>query len=151
MSARPRCPECGAPWTDGNTCQEYLHQMGFWEMENPGVNYQVHHLMVLCYYLQHPSLYSPDGLSGAKGLLVDFLEWGISPQQTRVRDRDKLNSSNRKFKIKATPDSHGSYAHPVEWTMTAADVIARGEPNYVESVRAWAQSILQALKVSGDL
>ncbi len=145
------CPECGAPWTAEMTCQDYFDQMGFWEIENPSVNYAVHHLMVLSYHLQHPSRYSPEGLSGAKGLLVDFLERGISPQQVRARDRDKLNSGHRNYKIKASADSHGAYAHPVTWTMTAADVIARGESNYVESVTAWARSILDTLKASANL
>ncbi len=151
MESTLHCPECGAPWTDGVTCQEHFSQMGFWEMENPGVNYAVHHLMVLSYHLQHPSLYSPEGLSGARGLLVDFLEGGISPQQVRARNRDKLDSGRRKYKITGAPDSHGSYDHPVAWTMTAADVIARGESHYVESVNAWAHSILAALKTSENL
>ncbi len=151
MSTNQSCPECGAPWTDGSSCQDYFHQMGFWEIEHMSVNGVVHHLMVLCYHLQHPSLYAPDGLRHATGLLVDFVERGVSPQTVRIRDRDKVDSGRRKFKIKATADSHGAYAHPVVWTMTAADVIARGEPNYVASVRAWAQSVLDALKASGNL
>ncbi len=32
--------------------------------------------MVLCYHLQHPSLYSPEGLDEAKRLLIEFLEHG---------------------------------------------------------------------------
>jgi len=146
-----RCPECGTAWVDGITCQDHFHQMGFWEMENPAFAREVHHLMVVSYYLQHPSLYSPEGLSGAKQLLVDFLERGISPQRVRERDRDKVDSGKRNYKIKGTAASHGEYPHPIRWTMTAADVTAFGLNHYVESVRLWAQSLLNDLKTSGNL
>jgi hypothetical protein len=66
--------------------------MLFWEAENP--NYGVvHHLMVLCYHLQHPSLYSPEGLRQAITLLSDFLERGLTPEQVRKRSRNTVNSS----------------------------------------------------------
>jgi hypothetical protein len=35
--------------------------------------------------------------------------------------------------------------------MTTADVIAAGMDNYYNSVRAWARSILEALKASENL
>lgn len=144
------CPECGAAWADGQACQEYFHQMLFWENEDP-VNGEVHHLMVLAYHLQHPSLYAPDGLKAAKGLLVDFLEKGLTTEDVRKRDRDVVDSGKRGWKIKATATSQGSYDHPVTWTMTAGDVVAAGIAKYRESVRAWAQSIYEALKESGNL
>jgi hypothetical protein len=150
MDAQARCPECGAVWTEGQTCQDYFYQMGYWENEYPAI-LEVHHLMVLSYYLQHPSLYSPAGLNGAKGLLVDFVERGLTPQQVRQRDRVKLDSGNRTYKIKATPESRGSYANPVPWTMTAADIVAGGVDRYCDNVRAWARSIYEALEASGNL
>src|SRR5512145_2930017 len=72
----PHGPECNAPWQEGQTCQDHFHQMLFWENEHPPLG-EVHHLMVLCYHLQHPSLYAPEGLEYAKGLLVDFIERGL--------------------------------------------------------------------------
>jgi hypothetical protein len=123
--------------------------MLFWENEHPddGV---VHHLMVLCYHLQHPSLLSPDGLQGQMRLLADFLEGGITPQEVRWRDRSALDSGNRKYKIKGTPAAHGSYDHPIEWPMTTPDVINAGVDSYCDSVRSWAQSVLQTLRASGN-
>jgi hypothetical protein len=123
--------------------------MGIWELEY--LLWDVHHLMVLSYYLQHPSLYSPEGLTHSMGLLVDFLERGLTPQDVRKRDRNVVDSGKRKFKIKGTPASHGAYRYPVHWTMTAADVVAGGMDRYYDNVRAWAQSILEALKTSGNL
>ena len=123
---QPHCPECGADWSNGATCEQNFHQFGYWELadlEHLGV---VHHLMVLSYHLQHPRLYSPDGLRHALGLLVDFVARGVTPQQVRQRDRDKVDSVKRAFRIKGTPESHGAYDHPVAWTMVASDVVAGG-------------------------
>lgn len=144
------CPECGASWADGKTCEQDFHQMLFWEAENPALGV-VHHLMVLCYHLQHPSLYSPDGIKTGKDLLVGFLEQGLSPQEIRRRNSAQLDSGARKFKITARPGSIGSYEHPVKWTMTAADVTAGGADHYIDNVQAWARSVYDALVKSGNL
>ncbi len=120
-----------------------------WEIENPSLG-EVHHLMVLSFYLQHPSLYSPEGLEGAKRLLVDFLERDLTPDQVRQRDRTAMDSGNRKFKIKGTAESHGAHPYPVHWTMTAADVVAGGADHYRDSVRMWARSVLASLRASAN-
>jgi hypothetical protein len=152
MDALQFCPECGAPWRDGMTsCQETMHQLLAWEFENPHMNYDVHHLMVLSFYLQHPSLYSPDGLAGALQLLVDFLESGLPPQEVRKRDKDRLDSRRRSWKIGGKEGSQGTYKNPVHWTMVAADVVAGGANGYEQNVRRWAQSILDALSASANL
>jgi hypothetical protein len=151
MNTAQRCPECGAVWIDGVTCQDHFYQMLYWETENPMSIAQVHHLAVLCYHLQHPGLYSPEGLKEAQRLLDDFLERGASPQQVRRRNRDALDSGNRTFKIKGRAGLRGRYVHPVQWAMTAADVTAGGVNRYGDKVNAWARSILEALKASGNL
>jgi len=141
-----QCPECGALWGDGRTCRDHFDQMLAWEFEDPGGAGAAHHLTVLCYHLQHPSLYSPEGLEYGKRLLAEFVDGGVSPEAVRRRNRDHVNSINHKFKIKGTPDSHGSYDHTIAWTMTAADVTTDGLNDYCERVRAWAWSVYAALK-----
>jgi hypothetical protein len=148
MNAAASCPECQAAWVDGNACQAAFYQMLAWESEY--AIYDVHHLLVLCYYLQHPSLYSPEALLGAQKLLVDFLIKGISPQQVRQRDRVEVDSGRRKFKIKGKPDSHGAYANPVAWSMTAVDVVARGVEVYQDNVKAWARAVYRDIQLSGN-
>ena len=106
--------------------------MLFWEAEYPAYGAEVHHLMVLCYYLQHPSLYSPAGLNEARRLLVEFVEHGASPGEVRQRNRARVDSSRRDWKITATATSHGSYAQAMTWKMTAADVVAGGSENYCD-------------------
>ena len=146
MEASQRCPECGAVWANEQTCEDHFHQMLFWEAENPAYAAEVHHLMVLCYYLQHPSLYSPDGLKEARRLLVEFVERGASPGEVRQRNQARVDSSRRDWKIKATATSHGSYDRAVAWPMTAADVVTAGAEQYCDKVRAWAGTINATLK-----
>ncbi|GCE21585.1 DUF5946 family protein [Dictyobacter kobayashii] len=150
MEATQVCPECKATVTDEQTCQEHFHQMLFWEFEHPSYGAEVHHLMVLCYHLQHPKLYSPAGLQYAIQLLQKFVEQDVTPQGVRQENREVVNSNKRTWKITATPTSYGVYAHPVQWRMTAADVVAGGEDNYCESVRTWARLMNEDLKASGN-
>jgi Family of unknown function (DUF5946) len=145
-----QCPDCGAEWRDDKTCEDDFHQMLFWEGENPSY-WAVHHLMVLCYHLQHPCLYSADGLAEGKRLLVEFVQNGVSPQEVRRLNKDRVDSGKRTWKIKATATSKGTYANPIQWTMTAADVTAGGPESYCDSVRKWAQSTFEALKASGNI
>lgn len=141
------CPECGAVWHDNTTCQDDFHQVLFWENENPA-NGAVHHLMVASYHIQHPSLYSPEALDYAKQLLEAFLVAGRSPDEVRKRSRTQVNSGQRIWKVKGTPDRHGVHPQPVAWTMTVADVVAGGIENYCANVERWAWSIHETLKTA---
>jgi hypothetical protein len=147
MDLMRTCPECGADWPGEETCQAYFHRMLYWEHENPAYG-AVHHLMVLSYHLQHPSLYSPEGLREALYLLAEFLERGLTPAEVRKRSRARVDSSRRRWKIKGTSDSPGRYEQPIRWTMTAAEVVAAGSNRYCNQVKAWAQSILESLRAS---
>lgn len=145
-----QCPECGTLWREGEDCDTHFYQMLFWENERPE-NGEVHHLMVLSFYLQHPSRYSPDGLRHSMGLLVEFVQNGVSPPEMRRRQRDQVDSGNRKWNITGRPGSFGVYQHPVRWRMTAADVVAGGIDNYRENTRRWAQTILEDLRAAHNL
>lgn len=118
--------------------------MLFWENEDPA-NGAVHHLMVASYHIQHPSLYSPEGLDYAKQLLESFLVEGKTPAEIRKRSRSEVDSGQRTWKIKGTPDRHGVHPYPVTWTMTAVDVAAGGIENYCTNVDRWARSIYDTL------
>jgi len=150
METIQRCPECGAEVQEGQTCQENFYQMLGWESEQPA-NWAVHHLTVLCYHLQHPSLYSPEGLRAGFTLLTDFLERGTTPTEVRKQRGAQADSGARTWKIKGTPESHGAYDPPVVWSMTTNQVIAAGIDNYCDSVRAWASSMLISLKTSDHI
>ena len=144
------CPECGALWDEGMTCENAFHQMLYWENEDPTKG-TVHHLMVLGYHLQHPGLYSPDGLAYSLQLLVDFLEHEVTPQQARNSAPSGVDSSKRTWKIRGKPGAQGAYLHPVRWRMTAQDVVNSGTERYTMQVQAWVRSILADLRASGNL
>lgn len=145
MGDQPTCPDCNAFLSDHLTCQDHFHQLLFWENEVPEYG-EVHHLTVLCYHLQHPSLYSPEGLQYARKLLADFLVRGLSPAEVRRQEKDHVDSGKRQIKFTSRPGSHGAYPILVHWTMTIGNVVAAGKDNYLASVRAWADSILHNLE-----
>ncbi len=147
---KSRCPECGATWGDGLTCEAAFYQMLFWENEEPSRG-EVHHLAVLAYHLQHPSLYSPEGLIYGIRLLEDFVGGRVSTEQVRKNNRTKVDSGQRQWKIRAKPGNEANYSHPVAWHITAVDVVKAGADRYVDSVRAWAQSILDDMRSCGNL
>lgn len=147
---RHSCPECGATLTAGNTCQDDFHQLLFWENQYPQIG-TVHHLLVLCYHLQHPSLYSPEGLAYSLQLLADFVETGLTTAAALRRSREQVRSDRRDWKITASPGSHGAYPHPIDWTVRAAEVIAAGPQEAIPNIQAWARSILADLRATGNL
>jgi len=122
--------------------------MLFWENEDPA-RWEVHHLMVLCYHLQHPGLYSAEGLAVARGLLADFIEHGLSPEEVRKKNSGRVASGARDWSIAARPGNQGAYDRPIHWTMTAADVVASGPENYVVNVRTWASEVHRTLTEGG--
>jgi hypothetical protein len=139
------CPECGSSWQEGQICQDDFHQMLFWEAEQPDLG-AVHHLMVLCFHLQHPSLYAPEGLRAARILLDDFVERGLSTAEVRRRYQAQVRSDRRTWKIKGQSGAVGSYPEPVRWTMMARDVTEAGKESYLESVSRWARSVQEDLR-----
>ena len=79
---------------------------------------------------------------------MDFLEHGVTPHDVRQRERGRLSSTNRTWRVRGTPDSHGTYERRMRWTMRAQDVVAGGIDAYVKNVTAWARSILTELNRS---
>jgi hypothetical protein len=150
MQSIAQCSQCGASQTPGRTCRDDFDQMLYWENENPEYG-AVHHLMVLCFHIQHPDLYSPEGLVEGKRLLADFLVAGLTTQEVRRRNRKRVDSGVRTWKIKGRDGARGAHANPVRWPLTAADVVTRGERNYAGSVEAWAGTVLETLRETDNL
>lgn len=138
------CPECQADLGKNENCDAYFQQMLYWEYEDPA-NWRVHHLTVLCYHLQHPALYSPEGLDHGRHLLQQFVVEGLSPEQVRQQQKHQVASDNRGWKIRGTADSHGRYDPPIQWRMTAANVVAGGIKKYCQNVELWAAAVYDQL------
>ncbi len=140
-----KCPQCGAEWRDGATCEDHFYQMIAWEFTNEGGSGVVHHLTVLCYFLQHPAGYSVEGLQNNILLLRDFMN-GMTPAQIRRDRRDQVDSGKRTWKIKG---DDVEYEPPVIWTLTVRDAISGGLQGYCERVHAWAKSVYESLQAAG--
>lgn len=150
MSAAAVCPECGGAQAGDRGCEEHFHQLLFWENQYPALG-EVHHLTVLCYHLQHPHYYSPAGLEYALGLLVDFVQRGVSPAEIRRHRQAQVNSSSRAWTIRGQLGAWGKYARPQTWSLTVQQIAASGPDNYVKNVRLWAQAVLTDLAAAGNL
>jgi hypothetical protein len=125
--------------------------MLIWDFETPTRAFKLHHLTVLCYHLQHPSLYSPEALESAKKFLRSIIEKDVFAQKLLGINRQTLTSNGRTWKIKGTLESHGSYQSEIKWSMTAFDIVTHGLSSYTEMVQKWAESIYEDLKISGNL
>ena len=151
MNNNSACVECGGVIENGTECRDYLNEMIKWDFEDfTGVG-QIHHLTVLSYNLQHPSVYSPRGLENAKQSLAEFIRHPMAYTKHGMRDLENLASDVRDWKITGTADHHGSYTTKPLWNITASDVVKSGLDNYVENVKKWSKSVLDALKESGNM
>jgi hypothetical protein len=137
------CADCGAERLDGRNCEDDFHTLLGWEHERTELM-QVYHLTVLAYHLQHPHLYSPEGLAYSRRLLADFLV-GLTPTLARARGAAMLNSRGRRWKVTGTAESYGSYSVRPEWRMTVADVVAGGIDEYRERAAYWARTVNTSL------
>lgn len=145
------CAECGAVLPEGKMCRDYFEEMITWDFEDFLGAGQVHHLTVLCYNLQHPHVYSKRGLEDAKDFLHEFVEKNVSFEEHDKRNRERLGSDVRDWKITGSDEDHGSYDEMPQWTIHASEVALRGKEGYPERVRAWAQSVYDALAQSGTI
>ena len=137
------CEACGATRRDARTCDEDFHTLLAWEYERPELRQQ-HHLLVLAYHLQHPRLYSPEGLAYARQMLANFLV-GLSSAAARARAQAVLGPDRRGWRLTGTPTSYGSYPSRPEWPVTVADVIASGIDDAATQVQRWARTTQTAL------
>jgi hypothetical protein len=112
---------------------------------------QVHHLTVLCYYLQHPSHYSPEGLKQAVSILKKVNENNLSDKELYQEESDMFSSSRRNWHVTGTQTNHGKYTHQIKWQLTVGAVVKDGISKYPEHVKEWASTIYHDLKIAGEL
>lgn len=151
--ALTRCPACGAMLRGGWTCETAFHQALAWDYVNEHGAWQVHHLTVLCYHLQHPHDYSPEGLAWARIQIGKIIEQHLPPHDALLAvpgvagspEQGLFAAPGRKVKITSTPERYGAYLRQPAWTMTIIDCVSDGPQVYAERVRAWAASVHAAL------
>ncbi len=130
----PPCPQCGAHFASGESCQSRFHACLALEYENPISFGKVHHLMVICYMLQH-NLYSHEGWLQARKLLSQFIQEELSPKQAR-RQQPRLKEG------RMTQPPGMKYFDQVTWSSNLAQVRCSDPEIYIRDVTGWAERVL---------
>ncbi len=133
-----RCPQCGAFFVDGETCQDYFDTCQLKEIEQPAY-YAVHHLSVPCYMLQH-NAYAREGWLEVRKLLGKFVYDGWTRAMARRHYRVAADSGHRTWSFTRGARLQGGEA--IVWRFTVADVKLVTAELYCTDVRHWAESIL---------
>jgi Family of unknown function (DUF5946) len=131
------CPECGAP---DNLCQTRFDEFLVLEFTDAGYG-AVHHLTVATYMLQHSSKLTREGWRYERQLLREFLIENKSPAFIRKQNKDLVDSSKRKFKIKSRDGL--PIISKTTWAKTILGVRAENAEVYCQDVTAWARSVLE--------
>jgi hypothetical protein len=134
-----KCPQCKAEYADGEDCNNRFNMCLTIEYENPATFGAVHHLTVICYKLQH-NAYSPEGWLGARKLLRQFMQQGMTPADSRKLNRNQLDSGHRKWSV--TKGAKFSKFANITWTRTVADVRLDNPETYCADIRQWATRVL---------
>jgi uncharacterized protein DUF5946 len=145
------CSKCGAPLERGKECIEYFNQMLAWDFADFKVAGRIHHLTVLCYYLQHPKKYSREGLKESLKMLQDIVESKLSVEELYKKQSNVFSSEKRDWHVEGTEENHGEYSRNIKWSMTAADIIKSGVTTYPKRVEEWSKAIYEELRKSGDI
>lgn len=150
------CPDCGAPLPEMGSCQEYLHELLFLEAQVPGgPGAEPHFLAVASFNLQHPSAFLLSALIGLRRTVADVLAGRATVDDARRRARHGASGSTRVRRRADTVVSHDDQlvlrAWPTSWSLTVLDVCRVPPERYVERVRLWAASIIEALDANPTL
>ena len=151
------------------TCQDLFHLCLALEFEQPSTYGAVHHLTVLCYYLQH-NLYSPQGWLEGRRLLARFMLEGASPAELRRQEGPRLQSGQRSWRVTGGPPPSGGDRpsgkntqgiknmpsgetmpsgedlpgfESLTWSRSIADLHLDDPQTYSAGVQQWARSVLQ--------
>jgi hypothetical protein len=143
MMQTQTCPECGAIWEVGKTCEDVFNECLVLEF-NDRVAGSVHHLTVACYMIQHNG-YSDEGLAWIRKRLEEFLEGGLTPQMVRQEHRNNVASGSRDWKVTGRPSQP---LHP-NWPLHITDLSWSTREDYCLKITQWAWSVLDTLKQIG--
>jgi hypothetical protein len=132
------CPQCGAVFAAGETCQDRFNTSQLKELAEPAY-YAVHHLSVPGYMLQH-NAYSREGWIEVRALLAKFMHAGWTPAMARRASRVSADSGHRTWRF--TRGAKLAGVEDIVWSYTLADVRLDSAEAYTADVGHWAESIL---------
>jgi hypothetical protein len=129
------CPECG-----GHGCDTAFDECMALEMTDPAF-FQLHHLTVAAFMVQHPSRLSAHGWREERGLLAEFLA-GVPPVEVRRRPQPHGPSLTRGAPVRLPP---------VQWSATISGIPRGDSVSYVTAVLAWARTVATEAPSVGDV
>jgi hypothetical protein len=139
------CPDCGARWAAGESCQAAYEEMLALEFSDPGYG-QVHLLTVACFMIQHRR-YSDRALAWMRDMLRAYLKDGQPVEELRAAMGRAAGPKQRDWKVERAADD--AELAPIRWTMTILDVW-RGQQDaasYRRLVTEWARVTLDEMGV----
>ena len=150
MSEQHRCPECGADWTGGSTCQSVFDEFMGLEFYDTGY-WAVHMLTVACFMIQH-GRYSDAGLAWIEKQLRVNLDGEMTQEQIRASAAGEVSQSQRDWKVTRRPDEPPLPKIP--WSMTIVDVERElmnyqgtdDAARYQELIKQWARITLKEMR-----
>lgn len=145
------CQECGTQLHNVNKCSEYFDQMIAWDFSDFTSVGKFHHLTVLCYYLQHPTHYSQEGLNEAVRILQAVVENKLSDKDLYKMESERFSSHKRSWSITGSKGTYGNYSREINWSMTVFNVVKDGITKYPERIQRWADTIYSDLKRNGQI
>lgn len=139
-----QCPECGAAYQDGLTCESVFNEFLVLEFTDAGYGL-VHMLTVACYMIQH-GRYSDEGLVWIENRLREYLEKGIPTEQIRRQAAQEAAQDRRNWKVTRRPGDPPQAKIP--WSMSILDVAAQYQDaeSYRRLVRQWAETTLAEMQ-----
>ncbi|MBK8899784.1 MAG: hypothetical protein IPM53_01250 [Anaerolineaceae bacterium] len=135
-----KCLQCGAKVPPGGQCRDRFDLCLAYEYENPTTFGAVHHLTVACYMLQH-NAYSRNVWLEAREMVALFIYKGTTPADVRKRNRQKLDSGQRSWRI--TKGEKLSEFDTIVWSHTIADVRLDNPEIYCADIKRWAITVLE--------
>ncbi len=134
------CKDCKRVLENFVPCAELYHHFLGKEVSDPDF-WQVHHLTVLTYSIQHPTFLTKNGRLEMQKMLKRFIVDGLSPQQARQQFRPFVSNQNRTWKI--TTENVDAPSPTTQWHMTIGQIRVDNSEHYCEDIRKWAWITLQ--------
>jgi hypothetical protein len=147
------CVECGSRLPGTGECWARVHEL--LEIESPVLvncdpetGMRAHYFAIASYLLQHPSRSTQPALEG----LLDDVTSMLHEPRPMSELREQVWRRHRGVNVSrvATPDDRAHIAShwPTQWSITASDVIATADDDYVASVAEWAAATVAQLEVT---
>lgn len=148
MSTEASCPECGAVWAAGQTCQALFDEFLIWEFQDPEYG-AVHFLTVAAFMTQH-GRYTDEAQAWIVQQLRAHLDDDQPVERIRRLSQQTTSQANRTWKVVRGPGDPPAPRRA--WDMTIVEVARRHEEAGLEAaayraaVTDWARKTLRQLE-----